>query len=118
MSSAIFNYLKVTRFDDSIEVEDTGNCTLTAYNDEGKQWFLNIRTELGWSTVKEFGPVIAETSSIEYNFYYSYNKFEYKEKRLYKTIEDFVNNNRREITQIFEIDEEEFKSILDNIEES
>lgn len=110
-----FQYLKTETYMDSIDLEDIGNCCLVINNDECEEWYLKIKTSLGWSECIIFGPLTIDDDGLGYNFYYSYNKFEYNEKRLYKTINDFINNPKKQITQARIIEENDFNTKLNKI---
>ena len=93
-----FQYLKVSTSMDSIEVEDIGNVCIRASNDDANEWYMSIKTSLGWVEVKQFGPLKIDSDDLSYYFNFSYQKFEFSEKRLYKLIDDFINNPKKSIT--------------------
>lgn len=93
-----FNYLHITTAMDSIDVEDIGNVCIRVSNDEAVEWYLQIHTSLGWSTVKQFGPVKIDSNVVENYFYFSRQRFEYNEKKLYKVIDEFINGSKKSIT--------------------
>lgn len=110
-----FDYFKVVSSYDSIDIEDTGNVCLECSNDEQLEWFLKTRTDLGWCEVEQFGPLKIDSDSLDMSFTLSYQPFEYSEYKLIKTIKDFLNNDKREITSAKIITEEEFNSRLEGI---
>lgn len=95
----------------SIDVEDIGNVCLHALNDIGDEYFICTKTYLGWTKVIQFGP----TKDISFPLYSSviYNNFEYNENRLFKLVEQFLNKNGRNITQVFEVDYQDMKDAID-----
>lgn len=99
-----FEYLKTETYMDSIDIEDTGNCVININNDDAQEWFMKIDTYLGWTSVTTFGPMVIDSDTMP--TFYSYNHFEmeFNEKKIYKTIRDFINNPRNNITQVFEGD--------------
>ena len=58
----LFNYLKTETYMDSIDIDDTGNCILQVFNDDGREWILSIETKLGWSKIKTFVPLLCNIS--------------------------------------------------------
>lgn len=98
-----FDYLK-TRTEISnanVEIESVGSCCIHALNDLGFEWFLIIKTELGWSYVQTMGPFNVEkpdyfTSGFSFNFY----SLEYNEKKLCRIIDSFINDENKLITQV------------------
>lgn len=111
----LFNYLKTESYMDSIDILDIGNCCLVAYNDDGNKWAFYTKTELGWSVIKIVGPFDAEDDSMGSFFTYYKNGFEYSEKKLHKQINDFLNNPKNKITQVFECNKDDIKTILSSI---
>ena len=88
---------------DTIDVIDIGNVCLNALNDYGQEWYLMINTELGWTTIKEFGPLLVDTDNIAPYFDYKMFQYEYSDKKIAKVIDKFINNQKRMITQVFEV---------------
>ncbi len=111
----LFKYLKTEAYMDSIDIDDIGNCFLQIYNDEGKEWLMSVKTKLGWTIVKTFGPFILDSNTMDSNFSYFKKELEFKEKKLYNIIDDFINNPHKQITQIFIIDENTFNDKLSSI---
>lgn len=112
-----FRYMKTETFLDSIEIEDIGNCYLDVLNDEGREWLLCMNTELGWTSLTLFGPIVADLDKPAQSFYLSHSEFEYSDKKVYKTISDFINDSKKAITQVFLIDKDMFdkkKNIIKN----
>lgn len=107
-----FPYVYELKSLDSLEIEDTGNVTIKCFNDIGYVFYLKIETDLGWTTVKQFGPIILDTFKDSYNYSYSYSRKEYNEKNIKKLIDTFLNDSKRFITQAFIITPEEFDSKL------
>lgn len=107
-----FEYMRISTAMDSIEVEDLGNVCLRASNDNADEWLMSIKTSLGWSEVKQFGPLKIDSEGFGFYFNFSFQKFEYSEKRLYKLIDDFINNPKKSITIAEIISEEDFDSKL------
>ena len=113
-----FDYLRITQAMDFINIPDIGNTCICACSDNGLEWYLIIKTEEGWTTVVEFGPLFCGESVITYFNFNTYQR-EYSDKKNSKVINDFINNAKREITQVLEIDKEEaidkFNNIKDNL---
>ena len=107
-----FEYLATKQYLDAIDIEDIGNVCLNALNDFGDEYFLSIQTRLGWTEVKEFGPCTVDSNISSNYFNLLYIKYEYNENKIIKTIEKFINNDKRNITQIFFIDR---KALLDRL---
>ena len=109
-----FSYVFIKTSQDTLDVEDIGNCYIETCNDVGEAFYLAIRTCLGISRVTEYGPYadgirLTNVSSV-------YQQFEYNEKKLSKIIYNFLNNPGRNITQARELDEDEYKEIVKNLD--
>lgn len=109
-----FEYLKVQTAMDSYSAADIGNTIIQAVNDDGLEWYLYISTSTGYTTTKEFGPLLNDSPDVpKNNFAYMCGRQEYNEKTICKTINNFLNNPRRAITQVMDIDEEELNRKLE-----
>ena len=111
-----FDYFKVETAMDSVDIEDIGNVCLRCSNDDALEWYLKIKTELGWCYVTHYGPLRIDSNHLDTAFYFSFQPFEYSEKKLYKIINDFLNNPKRTITVVEIIDVEIFIDRLEGIE--
>lgn len=113
----IFDYLRTTTALDTIEIEDIGNCAVNAMNDDAEEWFLIINTYEGWTETIEFGPLVVDDDDIK--TYFKYDKFssDYSEKKIGRSIDRFINDPKRMITQVFEVDKEFAKSRLNSIKD-
>lgn len=111
------DYYYIQEAMDSIDVEDIGNVSIQVNNDSGESWLLQVVTDLGWVTVKQFGPISLDELTLEYSFNYNYFKMEYKESKIIKVIQNFVNSSTKNITQALIISDDDFQSILNKIKE-
>lgn len=113
-----FDYLCVKESLDSISVDDSGNTILLACNDEAVCWYLKTETDMGTTVVTQFGP-LANGGSVErlgrYGFNYNQLELDYNEKKLHKIIDKFLNDTSRQITQVMEIDDDQFYYKLEEL---
>ena len=114
----IFDYLRTTTALDTISLDDIGNCAVNAMNDSGEEWFLIINTYEGWTETIEFGPLVVDAD--ETKSYFNYDKFacDFSEKKISNTINKFLNNPKRSITQAFEVEKDFAKTRLNSIKKS
>ena len=103
---ASISYLKKEKFEESLELEDIGNCSLLAYDSLAQEYYFNIVSILGDVTVKKFGPLQSDNINIDH--YFSYTKFthSYDEKKIHKDIYTFINSY--DICQVEEISIDKF----------
>jgi len=108
-----FSYVFVQTSQDSLDVDDIGNCFLETCNDSGEMYFLAIRTSLGITRVTEYGPYAdgIRLTGVTSTFL----QFDYNEKKLNKIIYNFLNNPGRTITQAREMDEDEYRLLMKDL---
>lgn len=114
-----FDYFYDTRANDSFLVEDISNFTINALNDSGLEWYFDIRTELGNSYITKFGPIFVDddtlSSANKTPFKFEYFVMPYDEGKIIKRVDSFINEPKSAITQILEIDREQFSNRLKEI---
>ena len=98
-----------------IEIDEIGEFALEAWNDEGLYYYMIIRTLLGVCSVTTCGPIVPDIDLLPSGYTVSFNRIPYKEDKLCKTINLFLNDRIRKITgaKIIEINEaiEQFRDI-------
>ena len=96
-----FEYMATQTYLDSIDIDDLGNVCLNALNDNGDEYYLIVTTNLGWVEVIEYGPCTVDFNTISSYFNFNFTKFEYSDSKISKIIEKFINNDKRNITQVY-----------------
>lgn len=94
-----FDYLQRIVVDGQLDVDNIGDCVIQANNDFAEEYYLIVRTILGWVEVLEYGPCLPELQELQHNYTIKYSKFEYNQSRIEKTIDKFLNDAKRSITQ-------------------
>ena len=110
-----FNYSYTQQATGQLYVEDLGNCAIIANTDQGVEYYLIIKTELGTSLILEAGPYILDSNMLAKSVNISFKRIEYNEGKLSSIIEKFLNNPYRNITQAREVDENEIYPYCINI---
>lgn len=109
-------YFYTSQSNDSLIIDNEGNTTLLLNNDLGYCWYLDISTNLGTTTVKQLGPINIDTGLMinknNHQFVYSNYELEYNENKLIKIIDKYINDAKKSVTQIQEIDRQQFLNIL------
>lgn len=100
----IFDYLRTTTALDTIDIIDIGNCSISAINDDAEEWFIIIDTNEGWTKIREFGPILSDDNKIKTFFNYDCSATDFSEKKIKIRIDKFLNNPRRMITQVNEVE--------------
>lgn len=109
-----FEYFKELRANDSITLDNIGDCCIKAFNDGGFVFYLMTKTSMGFSKVYQYGPLDSDMNICN-GYSCSFQQIEYSEKVLSKIIDNFLNDKYRKITQVFECDEQEFIGNCKNI---
>lgn len=110
-----FDYFYTMQPNDSFLVDDISNVVLNVLNDVGQEWYIKVSTELGDTEIIKFGPIFADNDNFANEFKLEYCKIQYNEKRIINEIDRFINDNKKIITQIIEIDESCFHDRLEGI---
>lgn len=101
-------YLKEVSYMDAVEIEDIGNIALVLYNDAGQEWYLLTTTSLGWTKLYMFGPLLPDVDSLVLkSFSFTYSEIEYRESKIVSMLEKFIQDPKKEISQVIEITKEE-----------
>ena len=96
-----------------IEVDDIGNTAIRGYSYNGCEYYIVIKTELGWTEIFEFGPVVPDIQQLPKSVVYAYDRLEYSGYKISKRIERFLNNNP--VTSAEVIDFETAKQNMRNL---
>lgn len=116
-----FEYFYTKQCMDTLEVEDIGNCTIQALNDDGLIWYMVIQTSLGWTKIFEYGPCAPDFNELPKAVNCNFSRIDFDEKKVYKRIDEFLNNSFRKITQAFIVEEDtawcDCKSIIEYMQD-
>jgi hypothetical protein len=103
----IFEYSVQKTFNQSIDVVDMGNMALRCTNRIKDEYYLIIKTVMGKVSILKFGPVCPDIDALLDDFSTTYKKIDYKESTLYREIDKFINDFKKDIDTIEEITEYE-----------
>lgn len=109
----IFDYLERVVVEGQLDVDNIGQCIIQANNDMAEEWYLFIKTELGWTEIIDCGPVVPDLDLLHPNFQIKYSRIEYNEGKLERIIDKFLNDPKRLISQAKVV--EDIDTIRDNI---
>ena len=113
-----FEYLYTTQSMDSIDVENVGEVCISAINTYLLQeYVLIIRTDEGRSKIIQYGPKFIELDAPPTSVSYTYEEFDFNQRKLINIIDRFINNPKFGISQVFIIEyEEAIEKIKDLVE--
>lgn len=103
----IFEFSVQKTFNESIDVVDMGNTALRCTNKNLDNYYIIVKTVLGKTSIIKFGPVCPDIGALLNDFSVSYKKIDYKETVLYKEIDKFINDFKKDIDTVEEITEYE-----------
>ena len=109
-----FDYLQRVVIDGQLEVADIGQCVIQANNDLSEEYYLIIKTELGWTEILEYGPCLPDIELLQVNYQIKYSRFEYNQTKIERTIDKFLNDPKRSITQAQIVDLTDIRCFLVN----
>ena len=110
-----FDYLIKIEKESSIDIENIGNCAIDAYNDLGFEWLFLVCTIEGTTHMIEFGPVVPDLDILPAKVSYTYDRIDFKEGKIANRISKFLNEPSRNITQVFEITQQEAREKMRNL---
>ena len=99
-----FEYQHIITSRNILDIEDVGNCCLMAENIIHEEYYLVIKTVLGWTEIIKYGPIMLDLKQLPPNVSYSYTRLEYNERKITTQIEKFLNPTNTEIMLAQECD--------------
>lgn len=103
----IFEYSIQKTFNESIDVVDIGNTALRCIGNQLDEYYMILKTIMGKVSIIKFGPIMPDLDVLLNDFEMSYKKIDYKENLISKEVNKFINDFKKEITQVEEITEYE-----------
>jgi hypothetical protein len=101
----VFEFSVQKTFNQSIDVVDVGNMALRCTNRHMDNFYIITKTVFGKTSILKFGPICPEIAVLENDFSVNYKKVDYKEAALFKEIDKFLNDFKKEIETVEEITE-------------
>ena len=98
-----------------IEIENIGNVALSLTNDTYHEYIAIISTEFGVSEVILCGPFFIDIEELPAKVTLSYQRLDFNESKLFKILDNFVNDGKKCITQVTEIDLANAKETIFNL---
>jgi hypothetical protein len=101
----VFEFSVQKTFNESIDIVDVGNTALRCVNKQMDNYYVITRTVFGKTSILKFGPVCPDIDVLINDFSVSYKKIDYKESALFKEIDKFLNDFKKEIDTVEEVTE-------------
>lgn len=116
----VFEFSVQRTFNQSIDVVDMGNTALKCTNKSLDSYYIIVKTVMGKTHIIKFGPVYPDEETLLEDFFVSYKKIDYRESLVYKEIDKFINDYKKNIDTVEEITEyeawQDFPQIQQNFE--
>ena len=103
----VFEYSVQKTFNEAIDVVDIGNTALKCVGSTLDEYYIILKTVMGKVSILKFGPVCPDLEVLLNDFSVSYKKIDYKESAIFKEVDKFINDFKKEVTSIEEITEYE-----------
>ena len=103
----VFEYSVQRTFNEAIDVVDIGNTALKCVGSKLDEYYIILKTIMGKVSILKFGPVCPDLEVLINDFSVSYKKIDYKEMAIFKEVDKFINDFRKEITSVEEVTEHE-----------
>ena len=110
-----FEYLHRITVEAELDVDDIGQCCIRGRNDLGEEFYLIIRTDLGFTEQITYGLVVPDLEILPFNVSMQYSRYEYSQSKIERQIDKFLNDPKKLITQADVI---EYEEIVDPIKTS
>ena len=111
----IFEYLQRVVVDATLDIDNIGQCVLQARNDLGEEFYLFIKTDLGWTEVIEYGPAMPDIDMLPLSVNYKYNRFEFSSGKIERIIDKFLNDGKRCISQASVVEVDDIRQFVLNL---
>lgn len=104
----IFEYAVQKIFMQAIDIVDIGNFGIRCTNSKGYEYYLLTRTTLGKTSILTFGPILPDIPVLVDKFAVAFTKIDYKESKIEKAVQTYINDPSKEISNIEEVLDLEF----------
>ena len=108
-----FEYLQQITSQESIEIDDIGNTAIQTFTNYAETKVMIIKTLDGITEVIEFGPVNIDVKELPDRVIYTYERFEFNQRKLIKKIEKFIQDDS--VAQVIETDYNHAKEVIKNL---
>lgn len=114
----IFEYSVTKTFNESIDIVDFGNTAIRCSKKDCLDYYIIVKTVMGKTSILKFGPIIPDVPVLAEDFTVSYKKMDYKENSIFKEIDKYINDFRKEIDSVEEITEFEAWQAFPNVQQN
>lgn len=88
-----------------LDVDEVGSCNVRGVGEQGEEYYLIVETSLGYTYLFEYGPNIPDMQLLPDKVRCSLTKMEYKEDKLVKVIDRWLNDPSKKLKSAELIDD-------------
>lgn len=107
-----FDYLQRVVVDAQLNVDDIGQCAILGRNDLGEENYLIIRTEMGFTEMIMYGPVVPDLDILPFGVSMQYSRFDFNQSKIEKAIDRFLNDPKKCISQAEVVSIEDLNPVI------
>lgn len=110
-----FEYQEVKTCTASIDVDDIGNCCILTRSVLGEERYLYINTQFGSTQIISYGPIVPDIDQLPSSCGYSYNRFDFNDRKIIKEIEKFIST--AEYAEVIDVEymKDNMRDFMDNM---
>lgn len=114
----LIDYAVTKKFEQTLNIVDPGRTAIRCSSDlTGLDYYIITKTVDGKISIITFGPVFSDMPNVlDIFFNLNYSKFDFSDKKIEKSISTFVNDPKKQITNLEEITEYEALKLAPNLE--
>ena len=86
-----YDYLYTTQATGQLQVDDRGNCCISAIDNLHRESILIVKTDLGCTKVLQWGPMLVDSDRPSQKMSCTFQYFDYDDYRIDKLIDKFLN---------------------------
>ena len=105
MSSAVFEYMQVITVGAELEVQDIGDCCILGRDDLGQEYYLVVKTKMGATNIKEYGPATPDFGALPKSVKYTFDRIDYSEFKIEKRIDKFLNGHPITFAEVVQLED-------------
>lgn len=88
---ASYKYLYTMEATGQLDIEDRGNCCISAVDNLYRESILVVKTDLGFTKIIQWGPMVVDSDLPCAKMSCTYQHFDYDEYKIDKIIDKFLN---------------------------
>lgn len=100
-----FEYKFSQIVEEEIDISDIGNCCIEAIDVQHQQYYLIIRTDLGTTSIFEYGPIISDIKLLPKSVTNTFKRISFSESKIISIIDKFLSKPGLQLAQEVDFNE-------------